>query len=159
MAYGRVTSAIVASAATNTTIPSESKALPLRTGSPSAPPTVHHGRTQPTRITIAPTAARRRDRPTGRRCMLIDRDPSFGGRVDLGSQHADEPQVPVELAIVEAVADHELVGDREARVVDIDLDESPRRLVEQRADPQRRGLLAAEVADEVVQRQARVDDV
>ena len=44
-------------------------------------------------------------------------------------------------------------------VVDRDVDEPAGGLVEQRADPQRRRVLAAEVADEVVERQARVDDV
>ena len=76
-------------------------------------------------------------------------------RVDLGAEHAHEAQVAVELAVVEAVADDELVRDREADVVDRDVDEAPGRLVEQGADPERSRVLAAQVAEQVVQGQAR----
>ena len=79
--------------------------------------------------------------------------------VHLGAQNAHEAQVPVSLPVVEAVADHELVGDLEADVVHRDVDEPARRLVEQRADPERGRVLAAQVPDEVVEGEAGVDDV
>ena len=80
-------------------------------------------------------------------------------RVDLGAQDAHEAQVAVALAVVEPVADDELVGDLEAHVVHRDVHEAPRGLVEQGADPERGRALAAQVADEVVERQPGVDDV
>ena len=124
-------------------------------GMPDAPPSCHHGRTQPTTMTTPATAASVRPRPSGRRCIVIPGDP----RVDLRLEDANDAQVPVELAVVEAVADDELVRDREADVVDRDLDEPPGRLVEQRADAQRARVLAAQVADQVVEGEAGVDDV
>ena len=50
-------------------------------------------------------------------------------------------QVAVALRVVDAVADHELVGDLEADPLGLDVDLAPRRLVEQRADlePRRAG--------------------
>ena len=102
--------------------------------------------------------ARRARRAAGRARAGGDAS-SVGARVDLGAQDAHEPEVAVVLAVVEAVADDELVRDREADVVDRDVDEAPGRLVEQRADPERAGVLAAQVAEQVVERQARVDDV
>ena len=63
------------------------------------------------------------------------------------------------LAVVEAVADDELVRDREADVVDRDVHEPPGGLVEERADPERARVLAAQVPEQVVERQPGVDDV
>ena len=80
-------------------------------------------------------------------------------RVDLGTEDAHEAQVAVALAVVEAVADDELVGDLKPDVVDRDVDQPPRGLVEQRADPERGRALAAQVAEQVVERQPGVDDV
>src|SRR5688500_8777655 len=130
--------------APNTRIPREANALPLRYGRPLAgSPTVHHGRKHPASATSAPIAARSLVRPTGRRCMVI---PASGLAVDLGAQDAHESEVPVQLAVVEPVADDELVRNREAGVVDLDLHQAACGLVEQRADPERCRLLAAEVA-------------
>src|SRR4051812_3627594 len=94
------------------------------------PPIAYHGRTHPTSITIAATTASVRPRPIGRRTS---------GRlgIDLGAKDAHEAQVAVELAVVEPVAHDELVRNREANVVDGDLDETTRRLVKQGADAER----------------------
>src|SRR5688572_26223153 len=84
---------------------------------------------------------------------------SFRDRVDLWPQHADEPQIPIQVAKIEPIADDELIRDREAGVVHGNLDEPPGRLVEQRADAEGRRVLAAKVAHEVVEREPGVDDV
>ena len=122
-------------------------------GSPPSPPRSTTAARSRRSATIAPTIASRRPLPSGRRAI------SSGRRVDLGAQDAHEAQVAVALAVVEPVADDELVGDLEAHVVHRDVDQPPRGLVEQRADPERGRALAAQVADEVVERQAGVDDV
>ena len=79
----------------------------------------------------------------------------------LGSS-ADEAQirqVAVALVELEAVADEELVGDREADVADGQVvDEPPVRTVEQGCDVQRAGVSEGHRADEVMHRQAGVDD-
>src|SRR5438309_3201654 len=155
-AYGRVSSAMTARAAKKTRIPLPSNALPLSAGSPSPPPTPHHGRRHATTITMAARAASWRPRPSGRRCISVA---SVADRVDLGAEHAHEAEVAVVLGVVEAVADDELVGDREPDVVDRDVDEAPGGLVEQGADPERLRVLAAQVADQVIERQAGIDDV
>ena len=49
---------------------------------------------------------------------ILEPRSSSGDLVQLPAQHADERQVAVVLAKVEAVADHELVGNGEAAVVD-----------------------------------------
>src|SRR3954464_7870615 len=103
-------------------MPSESRPVPERTGSPFLPPTVHHGRKHPASATAAPRAARTRDRPIGRRCMVMAGSGESRLRVALRTEHAHEPEVAVQLAVVEPIADDELIRDREADVVDVDLD-------------------------------------
>jgi len=44
-------------------------------------------------------------------------------------------QIPVELVVVQSIADHEHVGNREARVVCLDGNRAPRRLVEKNTYP------------------------
>jgi hypothetical protein len=69
-------------------------------------------------------------------------------------------EVAVPLVQVEAVADEELVGDGEADVPDGQvLDEAPVRTVEERDRGERARGAELERAAEVVERQARVDDV
>src|SRR4051812_48931043 len=68
-------------------------------------------------------------------------------------------QVAVALGVVQAVADGELVRDLEAHVARNDLDLAPFRLRQQRADLQRRGVARAEIPHQILQGQARVDDV
>src|SRR5437588_5277699 len=78
-----------------------------------------------------------------------------GRRVEYG----DVREIPVPLAEVETVADHELVRDLEARVADGHVDLAARGLRQQRADLERRGIARLEVPDQIGERQARVDDV
>src|SRR5690349_6524642 len=151
-------------AAAKTTMPMPSKAVPLSfVSSSEPPPRVHHGSKQPPSTTRPPIAASSRDRPTGRRCIVMTEPasprPASRLAVDLRLEHADEAEVAIQLAIVEPIADDELVRDGETGVVDVDLDQAPCRLVKQRADPERRRLLAAQVAHQVVEREPRVDDV
>src|SRR5262249_10332046 len=69
-------------------------------------------------------------------------------------------EVPVALVQVEAVADEELVGDGEADVPNGEiLDQPAVRTVEQRDGGERRGRTECERLAQVVERQARVDDV
>jgi hypothetical protein len=69
-------------------------------------------------------------------------------------------EVPVALAEVEAVADEELVRDREADVTDGKvLDEPPVRPVEEGRRGERAGTPEAQRPDQIVQREAGVDDV
>jgi len=56
--------------------------------------------------------------------------------IDLRAEDSDIPQVAIDLAVIEPVPDHELVGNREPDVIDLDLDQAAGRLVEKRADPQ-----------------------
>src|SRR4051812_18315352 len=139
--------------AMKTRMPLPLNAFSWRSGSSVPPPTEYHGSTHPTSMTTAPTTPSVRPRPMGRRCT------SGWFRVDLGAEDAHEAEIAVQLAVVQAIAHDELVGNRETDVVDRDLDEPPGGLVEQRADPERPWILAAQVADEVVERQPRVDDV
>src|SRR5690606_21690341 len=79
--------------------------------------------------------------------------------VDVALEDADEGQVAVELAVIEAVPDDVLVGDLEADVLDVDADDTPVDLVEQRTDGQAGRLLNLQRAQHEVHRQAGVDDV
>ena len=73
----------------------------------------------------------RRPRPGARRGAIAGAAP----RPLLLEPHlADVRQVAVALGVVDAVADHELVGDLEADPLRLHVDLAPRRLVEQRAD-------------------------
>ena len=140
-------------------MPLDSKALPVTGGRPPTwPPAVYHGRTQPTRMTTAGDGGKP---PPAAKGIAIHRtsDRRLRGLVDAGTQDAHVPKVTVELAVIEAVAHDELVRDREPDVVDGDVHEPAGRLVEQRADPERPRVLAAQVPEQVVERQARVDDV
>src|SRR5579884_1844833 len=74
-------------------------------------------------------------------------------------QDADVGQIPVALGEVEAVPDHEAVRDLEARVADRDVDLPALGLGQQRADLEARRPPRLEIAHEIRERQARVDDV
>src|SRR6187399_309291 len=74
-------------------------------------------------------------------------------------QYGHVRQIPVALAEVEPVADHELVGNLEARVADVDVDLAPRGLGQQGADLERRRVARLQVPDQVRERQAGIDDV
>src|SRR5512145_1298952 len=74
-------------------------------------------------------------------------------------ENADERQVAVPLREVQAVPDHEPVGDLEPDVAAVDVDLAALRLRQERADLERGRLPGLEVAEQVGERQARVDDV
>src|SRR6478672_12005264 len=74
-------------------------------------------------------------------------------------QYGHVGEIPVPLPEVEAVADHELVRNLEARVADGDVDLAAGRLRQQRADLERRWVARLEHSHQVRQRQAGVDDV
>src|SRR5829696_8018518 len=76
-----------------------------------------------------------------------------------GVQDRHVGQVPVPLGVVEPVPDDEAVGDLEPHVAGAELHPAALGLREQRAHLERAGSARAEVAQQVLQRQARVDDV
>src|SRR3954454_11344572 len=91
-----------------------------------------------------------------RGCPALDRS---SVAVLLHRQRGDVREVAVALGVVEAVADREAVRDLEAGEPQREVDLAPRRLGEQRADLERRRVAGAEVAQQVLQREAGVDDV
>src|SRR3990172_1624063 len=74
-------------------------------------------------------------------------------------EHTHEGKVPVALGEVEAVADHEAVGNLEADVAAVDVALAPLRLGHERAHVERGRLARLERAQEVREREARVDDI
>src|SRR5437588_6891076 len=85
---------------------------------------------------------------------------SAGGAAPEGLAECVNPrQLPVQPGVVEAVADHEAVGDDKAGEVDLDRDLAPRRPVEQRGHAQRGRLPPAKPSQNRVDRPARVDDI
>src|SRR5688500_9555839 len=79
--------------------------------------------------------------------------------LDVFLQNADVRKVPISLSVVEPVADDEAIRDLEADVADWDFDLAPRGFREQSADLERGRLARPQVAHQVRERQARVDDV
>src|SRR3954452_10280806 len=77
----------------------------------------------------------------------------------VGVQKADIGEVAVPLGEIEPVADDELVRDLEADVSHRDVDLAAAGLRQQGADLERRGLAGLQVAHQVRERQAGVDDV
>src|SRR3954462_3986573 len=84
---------------------------------------------------------------------------SSGSRDGVRVEYCHVGQIPVPLAEVEAVPDHELVGDLEARVADADVDLPARRLRQKRTDLERRRIARVEHPHQVRQRPARGDYV
>src|ERR1039458_902405 len=74
-------------------------------------------------------------------------------------QDRDERQVAMALGIVEPVADDEAIGDLEADVAGRKVHLAPLGLGQQRAHLERARIARAEVAHQVLQGQARIDDV
>src|SRR5262245_38478746 len=68
----------------------------------------------------------------------------------------DVPERPVEPTLIETVADHELVGNCEADVVDGDLDLPSRHLVEEDAGGEALGVAGRQVSAQVGQGAPRV---
>src|SRR6266567_7147229 len=87
------------------------------------------------------------------------RGPRAGLRQGRRVEYGDVREIPVPLAEIEPVPDHELVRDLEARIADGDVDLPPRRLRQQGADLERSRVARLEVPDQVREREARVDDV
>src|SRR5688572_6035391 len=73
--------------------------------------------------------------------------------------HSHIGEVAEALLVVEAIADHELIGDLEPHVLDRCLHPPALRLGQQGADLDRRGLPCAQALEQVVEGQPRVDDV
>src|SRR3954464_6226311 len=80
-------------------------------------------------------------------------------RFSLALKCCDVRQVAITLGEIEPVADREPVRDLEADVPRDHLDLAPLGLGEQRADLQRARIAGPQVAHQVLQRQAGVDDV
>ena len=74
-------------------------------------------------------------------------------------EHADVGQVAVLLGVVETVADHEPVLDREADVVHLHVDLAAARFAQQAGGAQRAGTAGQQDFLQVMQGQAGVDDV
>src|SRR5207237_10776679 len=91
-------------------------------------------------------------------CRCQRRKISLFGRErgELVPQHAHVREVPVALAVVEPVADHEAVRNLEADVADRDLDRAPLRFRQQGADLERLRLPRAQVPHQVREGEARV---
>src|ERR1035437_5359609 len=79
--------------------------------------------------------------------------------VGFGREKADEAEVSVHLPEVETIPHNERVRDFEADIAERDLDEAPGGLVEQGADLDGAWVLTLEIAEQVIQGQAGVDDV
>src|SRR5262249_60450897 len=77
----------------------------------------------------------------------------------VGLEDADERQVAVALRVIEAVADDELIGDREAEIIDRHVLQAPLGLVEERADLDALRLPRLQIVEEVADGQPGVDDV
>src|SRR4030095_12261445 len=78
-----------------------------------------------------------------------------GARIEDG----DVPQIPVIAVVVEAVAHHELVGNREADVVDGDLDLPTGHLVQEHAEREAPGMSGRQIPAQIGDGTPRVDDV
>src|SRR5205823_9100520 len=74
-------------------------------------------------------------------------------------ENADERQIAVQLAIVEPITDHEVVGDLKADVLERYVDQPPGGPVEQGHHVDRGRLASAQRAQEEVEGQTGVHDV
>src|SRR3954465_177255 len=162
---GRTTSRFVASGRSGHGIPARSTGHvgPTRTV-PSIPESGNCETApcapQPTSRIPRRGASNRAIMPVGRRFPKAGFPPSAGSAgVGLRLEEGDVRKVPEPFVEVEAVADDEVGGDREALVADVELDLVDARLLQQRDDLQARRLPGPEVLQQVVERQARVDDV
>src|SRR5206468_9510983 len=83
----------------------------------------------------------------------------FGLGCELVAEDADVRKISVALGEIEAVADHEPVGNLEPDVAADDVVLASVGLRQQGADVERSGLASFEVPEEIGKREARVDDV
>src|ERR1700682_4180415 len=83
----------------------------------------------------------------------VAQDPLWpaAARRALAVEHGDERKVAVALVVVEAVSDHEAVGDLETDIAGGKIDLAPLGLGEQRADLERPGVARAQVAHQVLE--------
>ena len=68
-------------------------------------------------------------------------------------------QIPVLLAVVESISDHETILDREANIIDLHVNLASRWLAEKTSRPQRERPSSAQNVLEIRQRETGVDDV
>src|SRR5699024_4567690 len=123
-----------------------------------APRTLHTPRAPRTLHT--PRAPRTLHTPRALRTLRTPRAPGESGSgVDARVQLADVRQIAVALGEVQAVAHHELVGDVEADLEDVEGGLDGVRLAQQRDDLERPRVAGREVAHEPRQGQAGIDDV
>src|ERR1039458_2720909 len=85
----------------------------------------------------------------------MDLPPVLGGPVE----HADVVEIAIFLGVVQTVTHYEFVGNLESHVVDVDGAQAAFGLVEQRGDADGVGLALIEQMHEVVESDARIDDV
>src|SRR5579864_5541204 len=100
-----------------------------------------------------------RKAPSRWQCSSALRHDSYGDAAEILGQRIDMGQLAIQSGVVEAVADHELVGDDESAKVDLDLDLPARGPVEQGGDAQRGGAHAADAPGDRADRYSGVDDV
>src|ERR1700681_4613232 len=74
-------------------------------------------------------------------------------------EHTDVREVAVALGVIQAVADHEFVGDGEANVIGADFREAARWFIEQHGHAQTSGLPLIENAQQILERHARVQNI
>src|SRR4051794_18747399 len=88
-------------------------------------------------------------------------NPTFSlvGREDLGLEDTDVGKVAVGSGVVQAVSDDELVGHLETEVSHFEVGAPPGRFGEEGTDLQRSRLAGLQGAQEVRERQARIDYV
>lgn len=79
--------------------------------------------------------------------------------VDLGIKDSDVGQVVVPAFVIQAVADHEHIGDIKAVVVDRHIDRARTTLGQERTDLDRLGAQLAQMLEEPRDRQSGIDDV
>src|SRR5215469_8574102 len=83
----------------------------------------------------------------------------FGLATRTQAHNADIREIAIALIKIEAVADHEFVGDDEAGVIGFDIGDAALNFVEEHGDAQVFGLALFEQAQQVFQRQAGIEDV
>src|SRR5215468_6896036 len=75
---------------------------------------------------------------------------------------ADNPyvrQIPVPLAIIEPVADHEFIRNLKTNILEFHFDYPAGPAIEQRADLQRLRITSSQGSDQILQRKAGIDDI
>src|SRR5690625_467341 len=84
---------------------------------------------------------------------------AISGLVDRALEHAHVGKIAVGLRVIEAVADHELIGDVEADVLHVDVHPRGVGLAQQGGDLDALGSARAQIRQQPLQSQPGVDDV